>query len=58
MLQLIKNLAQDAKDEIFDCIDAFKGKPVKGHGEFSKRFNTGIACFGTRLRPRLSEILL
>lgn len=37
MLQLIKNLAQDAKDEIFDCIDAFKGKPVKGHGEFSKR---------------------
>ena len=37
MLELIKNLAQDAKDEISDCIDAFKGKPVKGHGEFSKR---------------------
>jgi hypothetical protein len=37
MLQLIQTIARNTKGEILDRIDAFKGRPVKGHGELSKR---------------------
>ncbi len=37
MLHLIKDLVEDAKSVVHDYIDAFKGRPVKGHGELSKR---------------------
>lgn len=37
MVQLLKNIVQDTKSELRDRIDAFNGKPVMGHGKFSKR---------------------
>lgn len=37
MIQILKDLAQCAKSELRNYIDAFKGRPVKGHGKFSRR---------------------
>ncbi len=45
MLQLIRNVVQDAKSELHDRINAFRGRPVKGHGEISKRINHRHSSF-------------
>ncbi|MEJ7685393.1 MAG: ATP-grasp fold amidoligase family protein [Segetibacter sp.] len=38
-------MAEDIKSELRDCIDAWKGRPVKGHGKFSKRIKNRHRTF-------------
>lgn len=45
MGHLLKNIVQDAKNELRDRIDAFNGKPVMGHGQFSKRLKQRHSTF-------------
>ncbi len=45
MIPFLKNIVQDAKGELRDYIDAFKGRPVEGHGLFSKRIKRRHSTF-------------
>jgi hypothetical protein len=45
MIYLLKGIIQDAKSELEDRIDVLKGKPPKGHGEFSKRIQRRHSTF-------------
>lgn len=45
MIHSLRNIVEDAKSELQDRINVFKGKYPEGHGEFSKRIQHRHSTF-------------